>query len=170
MECQVSVADYSEKAILRNLIELYLYDFSELEGGDVNEFGLFDYHYLDHYWTEPERYPFLVRVSRKLAGFVLLRRSSYTHQAQEDPKDLPMTVAEFFIMRRYRRKGIGTQVARQLFTRFPGSWQVAEMVENREAQAFWRKVIDDFTAGKFEEVFINSESWHGPVQVFEMGR
>ena len=46
---------YEQKTVLRNLMELYQYDMSKYEAeseNDVNEYGLYDYKYLDHYWTE----------------------------------------------------------------------------------------------------------------------
>ena len=119
METVISLATYREKAILRNLMQYYLYEFSELDGVVMIESGLFDYHYLDHYWTEPDRYPFLVRVDGKLAGFALLRRGTYFPR-QEDQTETPMIIAEFFVMKNYRRNGVGVQVAFQLFDRFPG--------------------------------------------------
>jgi predicted acetyltransferase len=67
---------YQKKAVLRNLMELYQYDTSEYEDdsdNDVNEFGQYDYKYLDNYWTEEGRHPFFVIKSGKLAGFVLVR-------------------------------------------------------------------------------------------------
>lgn len=49
---------YGQKSVLRQLMELYKYDFSEYELDDVNEQGYYDYAYLDHYWTEDGRYAF----------------------------------------------------------------------------------------------------------------
>lgn len=49
---------FEKKMILRNLMELYQYDMSDFEDDeedDVNEYGLFDYMFLDHYWTEEGR-------------------------------------------------------------------------------------------------------------------
>lgn len=167
MDCQISAAQYSEKLILRNLLELYSYEFSELDGEDVNEFGLYDYEYLDHYWTDTDRFPFLVRVDGKLAGFVLLRRASYIHGELAESQQAPMSVAEFFVVRKYRRKGIGSQIITNIFDQFPGRWEVAQMAGHHVAQSFWKRVIRDYTNGEFDEVFVNSENWNGPVQVFE---
>jgi predicted acetyltransferase len=75
-------------------------------------------------------------------------------------------IEEFFVMRKYRHKGVGEYVAHHLFDRFPGVWEVSEMVQNVPAQAFWRKVIDRYTGGRFIEVTLDSELWRGPVQVF----
>ena len=73
----VSPATVAERPILRHLMELYLYDFSEFDGADIGILGLYEYPYLDHYWVEPERSPFLVRVNGSLAGFVLVARYDY---------------------------------------------------------------------------------------------
>ena len=45
-----------EKEILRNLLEKYLYEFSQYDGGTVNALGLYGYSYLDNYWTEENRW------------------------------------------------------------------------------------------------------------------
>jgi predicted acetyltransferase len=50
-------------------------------------------------------------------------------------------MAEFFVMRKYRRAGIGTQSARLVFARFPGSWEVRQVEANVTASEFWRSVI-----------------------------
>jgi predicted acetyltransferase len=156
-------AQLADKAVLRHLMELYGYDFSEFDGDDVNEHGLFDYKRLDHYWTEPGRHPYLIRVDGNWAGFALV--DEYSHfPANTEPT---RAIAEFFVMRKYRRRGLGTRMARELFIRFPGRWEIAEMRQNLDAQAFWRRVIGEFTGGRFEEHQLDNEHWRGPVQVFE---
>jgi predicted acetyltransferase len=82
MNIEVQQASLEDKAILRNLLELYAYDFSEFDQCDVDAHGLFGYNRLDHYWTEPGRYPFLVRVEGKLAGLVLVRT---LYESKTDP-------------------------------------------------------------------------------------
>ena len=72
MELQVQRATLQDKSILRHLLELYQYDLSAVENRDVDANGLYGYEYLDHYWTEPRRHPFLVRVDCQIAGFVLV--------------------------------------------------------------------------------------------------
>ncbi len=155
----VHEAAYADKSTLRNLLELYKYDFSEFDPeDDLNENGLYEYMYLDHYWTEEGRHPFLFRVGGKLAGFALVRRLDMQDE-------VPVyEMAEFFILKKYRRSGAGQQAAFELFDRLPGKWKVAEMETNVPAQRFWRKVIEQYTDGQFEE--IREEGWDGPIQVF----
>ncbi len=159
MDIQVVEAGYEDKPVLRNLMELYVYDFSEFIDCDVNEHGLYDYGYVDHYWTENGRYPFLIRVDGKLAGFVLVRETG------EGPGRRLM-VTEFFVMRKYRRKGVGKFAAWQTFDRFHGIWKIGEVKTNTPAVQFWRAIVGEYTHGNFQEVN-DDPSWDGPMQVFE---
>jgi predicted acetyltransferase len=161
MNIEVTPAAITERPILRHLMELYQYDFSEFDGADVTPLGLYDYPYLDHYWVEPERSPFLVRVDGKLAGFVLVARYDYLTGIKDT-----WVMAEFFIMRKYRLQGVGEYVACHIFNQFPGDWQVGQINENPAATSFWRKVIARYSQGNFQEHYLNNENWHGPIQLF----
>ena len=145
---QVDLATMHDQAALRQLLELYAHDFSERNGADVGDDGTYGYKYLDAYWHEPERHPFLFRVAGRLAGFALVRTGR------------PHDMAEFFVLRKYRRGGIGRDAARAVFARFPGAWQVREQFENTGAIAFWRDAIPV----EFDE----SPNDEGPVQRFVM--
>lgn len=165
MNIEISEVPHESKPILRNLMELYCYDFSEIAGDDCNDNGLYGYPPLDLYWVESGRHAFFVRVDGRLAGFVLVKEGSlYLENTIDD--DVPMQIAEFFILRKYRRQGIGTQVAWKIFDRFPGRWEVAEIIENTNAQIFWRNIIGQYTNGQFDELYLDNERWHGPVQIF----
>jgi predicted acetyltransferase len=154
MNVDIQEASIEEKSILRNLMELCRHDYSEFNGEDVDEHGLFGYKHLDHYWTESGRYPFIVRVSGRLAGFILVRAID----------EATYSIAEFFIMRKYRRRGIGQTVAHRIFDMFPGQWRVAQEEGNLPAQAFWRKVISRYTNGGFGEV--QDDNRKVPIQEF----
>ena len=122
-------ARINDKPVLRQLLELYQHDFSEFVPGDVDEHGQFGYRYLDHYWTDADRCPLLLKVDGHWAGFALVRTGA------------PHDMAEFFVMRRYRRSGIGIQAARAVFARFPGAWQVRQMAVNPASTVFWKRAI-----------------------------
>jgi predicted acetyltransferase len=144
----VDIATVHDKPALRQLLELYAHDFSERNGADVGDDGTYGYSRLDDYWHEPDRHPFLFRVDGRLAGFALVRSGA------------PHDMAEFFVLRKYRRGGVGRDAARAVFARFPGAWQVRQQFENTGAIAFWRAAIPvPFTEGETHE---------GPVQRFVM--
>jgi predicted acetyltransferase len=54
-------------------------------------------------------------------------------------------MAEFFVLRGYRKRGIGTQAAYQVWKQFPGRWEVRVMESNLLALSFWGKAISSFT-------------------------
>lgn len=149
--------------ILRHLIELYLYDLSEAEGTDVDERGLFGYSRLDQYWGEPERHPFVVRVGGRIAGFVLVRELEPTDGSTSEPLH---QIAEMFVLRRYRRRGVGRAVARRVFDMFCGRWEVRQHEANAPAQAFWRSVIGEYARGRHEEHRVACPEFSGVVQRF----
>jgi len=151
---------YEQKSILQNLLELYKYDFSEFDlDEDINSNGLYGYMYLDHYWTEEGRYPFFIMVDEKLAGFALVRR-----MGTAEANNAVYSIAEFFVLKKYRKLKVGQTVAYQLFDKFSGSWKVAQIETNKPAQAFWRKTIDRYTQGNYKEII--EEGWEGPIQTF----
>jgi predicted acetyltransferase len=154
----VPIPEAEYEAFLR-LWQLYLYDFSELDGNDLRDDGTFGaLTDLGDYWRDPRKHPFFVRADGRLAGFALIHRRG---RLADDPDVTRM--AEFFIVRKYRRRGLGARVAASLFDRFPGRWEVWEIAENAAAQAFWRRVIGGYTGGRYEEVIAGGR----PVQVFD---
>lgn len=141
MDFELTPASVNDKPILRNLLELCQHDYSEFNQADVDEHGLFGYNYLDHYWTEEGRYAFFVKVAGRVAGFALVRQLD----------DATHSMAEFFILRKYRRHGLGRRAAHHIFDMFPGAWSVSQEAGNLPAQAFWRRVILEYTDGDYEE-------------------
>jgi hypothetical protein len=65
-----------QEAILANLLELYMHDFSEFVGLKLDANGRFGYERLPLYWKESNRYPFLIMVNGHWAGFVFVRKGS----------------------------------------------------------------------------------------------
>ncbi|MFS0727666.1 GNAT family N-acetyltransferase [Paenibacillus sp. 1P07SE] len=153
-----------QKSILRQLLELYEYDFSEYNDEDVNANGFFGYTYLDHYWTDEGRYPFFIMVENKYAGFVLVNSHSYLLDDREGK-----SIAEFFIMRKYRSKGIGREAATQIFDKFKGWWEVRQHGDNEPSKRFWQRVIDTYTAGQYKLMDVRTEKWVGQGYIFTNG-
>jgi len=105
--------------------------------------GRFGYEKLPLYWSEPEaRFPFLIRVGTRLAGFALVTRGS---PVSEDPNDFD--VAEFFILRGHRRSGVGRRAAFLLWNRFASHWIVRVSEGNQQGLRFWANVIAEYTSG-----------------------
>ncbi len=134
-----------QKSVFVQMMELYMYDFSEFSDDDINEYGYFGYPRIDDYWNEEGRYPFFIRVDGKLAGLVLVR-SCCEHNNLTNPHN----IAEFFVMKKYRQRGVGKTVAVMIFDMFPGGWEISQWTKNVPAQKFWRKIVEEYTNGKYD--------------------
>ena len=122
--------------------------------------GRFDHDFWHGCWSGV-RTPYLLRVDDHLAGFAIISRGSRLAPAPE-VHDL----AEFFVVRRYRRQGVGTRAAAELFGLHRGTWEVRQRAGNAAARAFWRKAIGAYTNERFDEVVVADERWQGWVQRF----
>ena len=114
---EIIEATIQDKFILKNMLEFYLYDISPYKNLDLNSYGQFGYPYLDSYWKEGNRYPFLTKLHKKIIGFALVNNHHYI-------PDVNYAIAEFFVMKRYRREGIGKVMAFHIFDKFRGTWEI----------------------------------------------
>jgi predicted acetyltransferase len=162
METRIVAAEPSAREALRNLFQLYAYDFSEVLPLEVAETGRFDVESaIDTCWADPSRFPFLFRAGVHIAGFAIVDHKSKLTGASD-----VWDMAEFFVLRRYRRAGIGTALAHRLFAAHPGEWEVRQRGTNRAATAFWRRAIAAYTGDRFREELFDDDRWRGPVQRF----
>ena len=145
------------------MMELYFHDLSAFEDIEIDEHGLFGYKYLDPYWTDDNRHPFLVRVEGKLAGFVLVNQHTFLPGSE-------YAIAEFFILRKYRRQRIGKTVACRIFDMFVGQWESHQTIENKIAQQFWRKVVEGYTHGRYSECETMDRGFKKVIQSFRSER
>lgn len=67
------------------------------------------------------------------------------------------SLADFFIARDWRRRGIGAEAVRLILDRFEGAWLITEHLRNDPAVQFWRRVVGGYTAGKYQERIVNGE-------------
>jgi predicted acetyltransferase len=162
MTLSLRQAELTDAALIGNLFQFYHYDFSELLAGHVAEDGRFRTPALAAYWQDSWRHPWLLHVDEHPAGFALVQRRS---RITGDPETWDM--AEFFVMRAYRRQGVGSQAALQLFAQFRGHWEVRQIHANPLATHFWRAVIARHTGGHFSESTHDDDRWRGPVQSFD---
>lgn len=151
---QVKEADYT---LIQNLIRFYVYDLAEHAGWACPPNGLYggcddQPHYFGRLPDDPnDRWPegwtgtgFKILLGQEIAGFCLVR-----FYAKEDTR--LNDIGEFFILRKFRRQGLGQAVAHTVFDRYPGHWQIRQLIENRPAQAFWRHTIATYTKKGYSE-------------------
>ncbi|MFJ4345577.1 GNAT family N-acetyltransferase [Pseudomonas sp. NPDC089401] len=123
--------------LIRNLYQFYAYDSSDWEQEDVEVDGRFYIHeeHLQRYWQSPGWSASLVLVDGFIAGFVLV-------EGCELPGIEALELADLFILKRYRRQGIGRAVAEQLLSS-PGDWLLRCHTQDAVAVAFCRAAVAD---------------------------
>lgn len=146
MRVSIENVPYEKKNALRQLLELYTYDFTEYIPFHLNEDGTFGYPNLDQYWTRKECHPFFIRAGHHLAGFAMV--SDYCPVRGEGYR----SIEEFFVMKSYRRQGVGLEAAKAVIAAFPGSkWEIGQHGKNTVSQKFWETVVNEVTGGSFEK-------------------
>ncbi|QSX07295.1 GNAT family N-acetyltransferase [Sedimentibacter sp. zth1] len=146
MNIELKKVDVEEKEILKNLMEKYDYEFSQWDNRDVNKLGLYGYNYLDCYWTDNNRYAFFILVDGMLGGFVMV------NDCPEANEKADYAIAEFFVMYKYRQKGVGKFVAYKVFDMLRGKWQLKRHPKNTPSVHFWNKIVSEYTNGNFRLV------------------
>ena len=70
-----------------------------------------------------------------MVGFVLLNTPPYA------PKGYDYYINDFFILRKFRGKGIGKLAANELFQAYSGKFAMVQLAQNSTAVNFWKKVL-----------------------------
>jgi predicted acetyltransferase len=134
----------ADESCIDNLMHLYCYDASEWYDIDLDKTGRYPFRPVARFWTEANQHPFLIFVDSALAGFAVVDSEVVDINSQ-------WSIGYFFIAKCFRGKSVGRYVAQNLFTQFRGRWEVYQLVANKNAIAFWRAIISEFSGGKFEE-------------------
>lgn len=141
---EIVLAKKEDRNTMMNLLEKYLYEFSQWEKTDVAEDGLFHYEYLDCYFEEENRFPYFIKIDGKLAGLILVNDYPEVPGEKTD-----FCLSEFFIMHRYRRHGYGRQAVFTVLDMHRGSWQLKRHPHNTASVKFWNSVISEYTNGNY---------------------
>lgn len=144
----------TEKETLKKNLLFY---FQEIAPDKINKQGKLDYPYLNQYWTDDKRLALKIASSDKLLGFVLIN-DYVINQKFKATK----SIAEFYIKPTFRRRGIGKNVAFQIFNKYKEKWEVRQSLSNLKAQQFWRTIIGEYTQNYFEEIVFEE----GLLQIF----
>lgn len=164
----VRVASGSERRLIECLIQLYMYEFVwveppcsiHMERGDQDCYPPFAN--LDRYWSNEGFHPLLIHVEERLAGFALIN----THSRRGDMVELNM--AELFIAREHRRRGVATEAVHLILAQYPGRWEVAVAEHNVAAKMFWpRTLAATPNVSRLARLEGDSKHWRGPIWSFQ---
>ena len=135
----VTPATERDRPVISNLLQLMLYDLSPHYGEWIGRDGRYAYEWLDNYWVEPDRYPYLICREEQLVGFALLMAHSPV-----SGRAPCWFMAEFFILKAQRRRGYGQVALGEILSRHNGNWEIAVMNNNRDAGFFWTNALSKF--------------------------
>lgn len=142
MEVLISKALQTDKRLVENLLQFYVYDFTEYTRASIQKDGSFrTMPELDSYWVDKNKnHIYLITAESEIAGFVMMK------ELEENRKY--NYLVHFFILRKFRRSGIGRKAAEIILKKYKGEWELYQLENNIPAQIFWDKVIKDITDGE----------------------
>lgn len=144
MKFELLEVQEKDKNVIYNLMQIYTYELSFYEDENTDfvllDTGLYKMSkYIDMYWQDDNRHPYILKCDGKLGGFALYRKDELNINE----------IAEFFVVNSYRKKGAGRFMADTIFKKYTGKWRVNTLIKNENAQKFWKKIISENTSGKY---------------------
>ena len=119
---------------------------------------------LHHWFADANTQVLIVLYGDEPVGFAKIKlprarpKAAATGGSSTRAADAPeFSMAEFFIHRGHRRRGIGEAAVRLILDRFTGRWLISELLRNDPAVHFWRRVVTAYTGGAFQESIADGE-------------
>jgi predicted acetyltransferase len=134
----------SSRSIVHNLFAYYLYDMSEFMGWNPDCSGRYrvNHESLNLYWRDRGHWPYFIHVDDQLAGFFLVREYPANRQLVD--------VDQFFLLRKFRRQGVGIAALHQGVRQHPGQWQIRVLKQNLVGLKFWRSAVTALVGPQFD--------------------
>lgn len=161
-DLSIETASPAEKPVVARLLQLYLHDFSTFASADgpygcVDDQGRFAYPPFERYWCKADHEVVIMRRAGQLAGFAMLNDWSASGLGTE------RAIAEFFILRKFRRTGLGRRAAIDIIAHRTAVWEIAAADYNVPAQQFWAAVVPALTGYRVTSLAGDGARWSGPV-------
>ncbi len=136
MKIEIIPAGIEQRQLVRNLFQFYSYDSSDWESEDIGADGLFYIYdpYFNQYWETEGWSVSLVKVNEVIAGFLLIERSDIPSL------DAP-EFADFFLLKKFRRLGIGRSVVDEVIAKSTSAWVVNVFKDDKNADEFWQSLF-----------------------------
>lgn len=155
MKPELISAANSDYDIVQNMSRYYIYDLSEYTGWSCSLDGQYagcDEFFED--WYTGRNHPYIIKVDGEFAGFAGVKYDACNDEYE---------IQEFFILRKFRRQGVGGIIASMLFDLYHGNWIVQQLAVNTPAINFWQVMINAYTKGEFVNEGLSESPW-GDIQ------
>ena len=121
--------------VYRNLAQAYEAEFSHIMGKKPDENGLF---------------PLDTELGGPIVGYLCyVDGVPAGHAAIEHGAGECFEICDFYVIPYFRGKQVGRQFASTLFEQLRGAWEIKQVQGAHHASAFWRSVVNEYTAGNF---------------------
>jgi predicted acetyltransferase len=151
-------ASRPDRQWIQSVYRDYLDDLAPLNTGvfpALGEIGHREPDQLTRWFADPTAHLLTILSDGRPAGFALVTTGGPAPPGGGPRPDYRM--AEFFVARPFRRRGVGRGAVRLVLDRFDGRWEISQYLRNPAAVSFWRKVIALYTGGNYEERVVNGE-------------
>ncbi|MDD0844487.1 GNAT family N-acetyltransferase [Pseudomonas sp. Gutcm_11s] len=150
MQIELVPTTVDQLPLIANLYQFYAYESSDWEEEEIEADGRFYIHepHLARYWSDEGWSANLILADGFIAGFLLIERS-------ELPGIDAREFADLFILKKYRRLGIGRALAEQVMND-GGTWLVRFYAGDEPAAGFWRNVLATLPLGS-RQVWLDDE-------------
>lgn len=164
MNIRLSQASKRDHKTVDRLFQLYLHDFDSYLKQGVQPDGRYALDFdLKAELNKPGFWTHLAFADDNLVGFTMIRDYTVFQQPGR-------YVLEFFVVRGWRRQGIGKQMAHRLFDLYSGYWEVVQIAPNKPAIAFWKKSIEAYVGSNYQETETHEDNKHYIWQMFDSSK
>ncbi len=139
MNISLSEIRKKDQLTFKNIYQFYLYDLSKYTYDDLDELAMFLDESTDLYLEEDQLLPFFIKLEGQTIGFILLESGDFTPSFHID-----YSIAEFFILNKFRNKDYGLRALEKLFEKYPGRYVLGQLSNNIAAIKFWEKAFKHF--------------------------
>ena len=154
MNLSISKIGPESDVLLRNLLEFYVHDMTEWFDIDTKADRSYSYD-TSTIWNDG-CHAYVAKIGGSIAGFALIGSAGEwlnetgTHE-----------IREFFVLRKFRRGGVGRRMATLVWNEYPGEWLVRVLERNAPAVQFWRAAIEDRSRGSYQEEtrIVHGQPW-----------
>lgn len=139
MKVSIRQATEEEKPIVVSLFNYYMYEFSRILESKLLSDGSYlkNTDLIDLYWQKDNHLPYFIEVDDEIAGFVFVRYY---------PEEVSVyDIDQFFVLKRYARRGVGQSAFKLCLELHPGDWLVRVLKQNDRGFKFWQNTISTVT-------------------------
>ena len=129
---QIRQAEPKDRNKLHEMLKRYRDELSTISEEPVNPT-----HYLPTYSeNKAKRFILVFEQANDLVGFCFINGHSYT--------GADYSIAEFYIEPLHRRQSLGKYAVGQIFSAYPGKYEVRQLKKNKPAYQFWTSILSEY--------------------------